>query len=391
MFEVMETVGEPGDSGLIDAMDETHAQISHAQRELLSLIAQADHRESWRDSGARDLAHFLAMRYGISQWKAHRWIAAAHALERLPRLSRAFARGELGIDKVVELARFASSETEGHLISWARDVSCMTIRHRGDLATRASTEEVVETEQARSLSWWYFDEGRRFGLEAELPAAQGAIVARMLERAAGSIPVMPDEQGASFASARRADALVALCSARIAADPDPDRATVVVHAQLEGLVSGSGGCEVEDGPVLHPETVRRLLCNGRVQTVVEDEGGNVLGLGRLTREPSSWMVRQVRYRDRGCRFPGCGTRAFTEAHHVVFWRHGGRTDLDNLVLICSFHHRLVHEHGWSVKRDAEGTVRWFGSDGTRYRAGPSPGVRDEDRDDAEQLLLAATG
>jgi predicted restriction endonuclease len=47
------------------------------------------------------------------------------------------------------------------------------------------------------------------------------------------------------------------------------------------------------------------------------------------------MVRQIRYRDRGCRFPGCGTAAFTQAHHIRWWRHGGRTDLDNLLLICS--------------------------------------------------------
>ena len=105
----------------------------------------------------------------------------------------------------------------------------------------------------------------------------------------------------------------------------------------------------------------------------------------MAREPSAWMLRQIRYRDRGCRFPGCGTRSFTQAHHIVWWRNGGRTDLDNLLLICSFHHRLVHEHGWSVKRDDDGTLGWFRRDGHRYRAGPSPGV-DEDMD---QLLAAA--
>jgi hypothetical protein len=167
--------------------------------------------------------------------------------------------------------------------------------------------------------------------------------------------------------------LVALCSARVGSDPDPDRATVVVHARLEGLVNGSGGAELEGGPVIHPETVKRLLCNARVQTVIEDERGDVVGMGRLTREPSPAMVRQIRHRDRECRFPGCGARAFTEAHHVTFWRHGGRTDLDNLVLICSFHHMLVHELGWRLTRD-NGSVRWFRSDGRVYRAGPSPGI-----------------
>jgi len=95
------------------------------------------------------------------------------------------------------------------------------------------------------------------------------------------------------------------------------------------------------------------------------------------------MVRQVRYRDRGCRFPGCGTRRFTEAHHIVWWRRGGRTDLDNLLLICSFHHKLVHELGWRIERDRGGTVRWFRPDGIRYRAGPLPDT------ELEQEALAA--
>jgi hypothetical protein len=176
-----------------------------------------------------------------------------------------------------------------------------------------------------------------------------------------------------FVSARRADALVALCSVRIAADPEPDRATVVVHARLDGLEQDTGGCEIEGGPVIHPQSVRRLLCNARVQTVVEDGHGTVLGIGRASRAVPAWMLRQVRHRDRECRFPGCGSRRFTEAHHLRWWRHGGRTALDNLALICSFHHRLVHEHGWSVKRDDANDLVWRRPDGTRYESGPSPG------------------
>jgi len=65
-------------------------------------------------------------------------------------------------------------------------------------------------------------------------------------------------------------------------------------------------------------------------------------------------------------------RRYTEAHHVRWWRRGGRTDLENLVLICSFHHKVVHEHGWSLSRNTEGTMSWFRPDGVRYRAGPGP-------------------
>jgi hypothetical protein len=84
------------------------------------------------------------------------------------------------------------------------------------------------------------------------------------------------------------------------------------------------------------------------------------------------MVRQLRYRDYGCTFPGCGSRRFAQAHHIAWWRHGGRTDLNNLLLVCTFHHKLVHEYGWTVRRDTDGIASWFFPDGTRYRAGPVP-------------------
>ncbi len=84
------------------------------------------------------------------------------------------------------------------------------------------------------------------------------------------------------------------------------------------------------------------------------------------------MIRQLEHRDRECRFPGCGTRRFTQAHHVIWWDRGGGTDLDNLVLLCFFHHKLVHEYGWGLERDRQGELRWFRPDGTGYRAGPGP-------------------
>jgi hypothetical protein len=358
---------------LTAALDTANAAIGRAQQRMLRLIADADRAEIWRDCGARDSAHWVAIRYGISEWKSRRWVAAAHALENLPLIAEALERGELGIDKVVELTRFATPYEEARLIRWAMTVSVGAVRHRGDLEARASIKDVRETERSREVTWWYHDDGRRFGLEADLLAASGPVIVNALEREAERIAAMPGEEDEVYASARRADALVALCSARIAADPEPDRATVVVHARLDGLEQDTGGCEIEGGPVIHPQSVRRLLCNARVQTIVEDRDGTVLGIGRLSRHAPAWLLRQVRHRDRECRFPGCGARRFTEAHHLRWWRHGGRTDLDNLAVICSFHHRLVHEHGWSVKRQATGDLLWRRPDGTRYESGPSPG------------------
>jgi hypothetical protein len=183
---------------------------------------------------------------------------------------------------------------------------------------------------------------------------------------------MPGEEWLEGMDARRADALVTLCSGRIASDPDPDRATLVVHASLETLAGGERNAEVEDGPVLAPETARRLACDARIQIVAEDRNGDPLRLGRLTRVPSAPIIRQLRHRDRECRFHGCGKRRFTNAHHVRWWSRGGRTDLDNLVLLCSFHHRLVHEGGWSLTLGARSDIEWFSPDGATYVAGPAP-------------------
>jgi len=180
---------------LITALDAANARMCSEQRGLLSLVAEVDRCEAWRDSGARDTAHWLSMRYGISGWKAYRWIAAAHALDVLPLISDALARGDLGLDKAVELTRFAVAETEARLLRWALDVSCAAIRRRGDVEARMSRAELLDVERDRSVVWWYYDDGRRFGLQADLPAADGAIVAKAIERVAQTVPVMPGEEG----------------------------------------------------------------------------------------------------------------------------------------------------------------------------------------------------
>jgi hypothetical protein len=352
---------------LVADIDEAHAALGAAHRRFLQLIAEVDRRRAWEDDGARDLAQWLWMRYGMSDWKARRWVQAAGVLPTLPRTTEALDRGELGIDKVVELARFAEPDTEDGLVRWAQHVSAGRIRREADLARAVRVDDGAAQDERRAVSWAYTDEGTRFELHADLPAAQGAVVVTAMDRVAAQVPELPHEAGSGGAAARRADALVAVCSARLADDADADRATVVVHTRTDTEVG-----QLETGGIAPRSTLERLLCSARIETVHEDRDGRAIGVGRITRVPPAWLLRQVRFRDQGCRFPGCGTRGFTQAHHIEFWRDGGRTDLDNLVTICTWHHKLVHEYGWWIKGSAEDELRWYRPDGERYRAGPTP-------------------
>jgi Domain of unknown function (DUF222) len=253
------------------------------------------------------------MQLDVSRWKAERWLRAGHALDRLPATADALERGDLGIDKVVELARFADDADDDALVAWARQVPAGAIRRAAELRSKERASGAASDDEDRWLEWRYVDDGRRFQLDAHLPSAQGAVVARALDRLADQVPLMPGEESHQAIGARPADALLALCSARLADDPDQDRATIVVHADLETLHDAGRNAMLEGGPAIPGTTVQRLLCNARVQTVVEHSDGSIAALGRTSREPSAWMMRQLRHRDETCRFPGCDSRRFTQA------------------------------------------------------------------------------
>lgn len=120
------------------------------------------------------------------------------------------------------------------------------------------------------------------------------------------------------------------------------------------------------------ETARRLACDCRWQLVAEDEAGRALGLGRKTRQTPTWLARQVRRRDGGCRFPGCSRKRWLHSHHVRWWIKGGPTDPDNLVAFCGYHHRLVHEGGWRIEGDPEGELRFVHPPGAVVSTRPVP-------------------
>jgi hypothetical protein len=94
--------------------------------------------------------------------------------------------------------------------------------------------------------------------------------------------------------------------------------------------------------------------------------------GRARRFPTNAQRREVVRRDRHCRFPGCTNQTFTNVHHIVPWEPGGLTDLDNLVLLCLYHHHLVHSDGWSMRGNASEALTFIGPTGRVMASRPSP-------------------
>jgi hypothetical protein len=135
----------------------------------------------------------------------------------------------------------------------------------------------------------------------------------------------------------------------------------MVHVDAEPELGAGGGAmgygvrfgaSLDDGTRVSAEALRRLTCDAALVPVTADtEAGKVLDVGRRTRTIPTALRRALWVRDGGCRFPGCGSRRFLHGHHVRHWMNGGATSLENLVLLCGFHHRLVHEEGF--RADAE--------------------------------------
>ena len=367
------------DDEIAEAIFRANARACAAHADMLRLLAEADRREFGERTEAQDMAAWVGINLGISWWQADRLVKTARALESLPLLRSALATGELGIEKVVELSRFATPEEEELLISWARNVPPGRIREEGDLRAKRSREESADISRERSVRWRYHDEGRRFALSADYPAAEGAVLAQAIELVRGTLPKLPEDvescTGAPAEDASRANGLLALATERVAPESDAGRATVVIHVRADAVARGEGS-RIEGGGIAGPETVDRLLCHARVQAVLEDGSGNAVRMTTAAHDPTPTMMRQLRYRDVGCTFPGCGSKRYSIAHHIAWWGLGGPTELGNLVLVCKWHHHLVHDFGWSLTRRADGEVRWYRPDGRRFRAGPGPPPRD---------------
>jgi hypothetical protein len=122
-------------------------------------------------------------------------------------------------------------------------------------------------------------------------------------------------------------------------------------------VPGAPGGDLEFAGAVPAATVQRLACDASVRRVLLGPDSAVVDVGRALRVPSGAGRAALRVRDQGCVWPGCERpSSWTNAHHVVHWGHGGKTNLDNLALLCHRHHWSVHEGGWQLVRAEHGRV-----------------------------------
>jgi hypothetical protein len=153
------------------------------------------------------------------------------------------------------------------------------------------------------------------------------------------------------------DALAMIVETFLAGEPGAraggDRCMVGVNVDAEVLAADDpdGTCAVDGEVALAPETetVRRLCCDSSVVAIVRGQNGEPLTVTKRTRTIPRSVRRAVHARDGGCRFPGCGEKVFIDAHHVRHWSKGGPSIPTNVLELCWFHHRLVHEGGWTVR------------------------------------------
>ena len=347
------------------------AHLAAATCRWLLLIAEFDAREGWAEWGVTSCAHWLSWRCGIGLTAGREHVRVARVLRGLPLLQEAFASGELSYSKVRAVTRVATEKTEPQLVELARHATGAQLeklcRQYGRVL-RATSERARSFQERQQLTTFWDDDGMLV-VQARLAPEDGAALMAALDQAAASVPEATFELGAG---AVRAQALTLLATG------GETSTEVVVHVDAETLSMDEikRQAEIADGPALSPETVRRLGCDAAVVTMIERDG-KPLSVGRRSRAIPPALRRALRSRDKGCRFPGCTHGHHLHAHHIQHWARGGPTEIGNLVQLCSYHHKLVHEGGYGIEPASGGGLEFRRPDGRvvsqRCQARPASG------------------
>jgi 5-methylcytosine-specific restriction endonuclease McrA len=362
-----------------DEIAELSAHLEAATARLLDLIREFDARGGW-SGGFRSCAEWLSWRVGLDPGAARERVRVARALATLPHLAQALARGELSYAKVRALTRVATPETEERLLTVGRSGTAAHVEQivRGwrRVDRKAEARETAKQHASRALHV-HRDEDGTVAIRGRLTPEVGALLLRALEAAreklylktrdATTPPTDPSAERPTAAQ-QRADALALLAESALHHEIDPgapgERYQVVVHVDAPVLTDPDqpGQSVLDDGVHVSAETSRRLACDASRVVMRHDSDGRLVEVGARTRTIPPSLRRALHQRDRNCRFPGCGL-PFGQGHHIRHWAQGGPTTLSNLALLCRQHHRAVHEEGYQVDRQLDGSLSFRRPDG----------------------------
>jgi hypothetical protein len=353
----------------LDALHDAEQLLRAAQAHV---VREIEARRIPVTAHATSCSTWLRDRLRMDVYAAGSLVKQARALEQRPALNEALIQGSVNaaqasvIDEAVrdlpeELEPAAIDKAESILIGWAGDLDPRQLRKHAqrvldhvapDLAHATTADNLRRQQeiayQRRSLKIYPIAYGR-VRINGVLDAESAAIVTAALE------PLCrPTAEGPLTYEQRRADALVEVCKLALRTGELPvdggEPPQMVVTVPFDMVSRSLGAGVVDSGDQLTPEQVRRLACDARIVPAVLGGQGQVLDLGRSRRLVSGPLHRALVLRDGGCAFPGCDRPPrWCEAHHIVPWAHGGPTSLDNMVMLCGFHHRMIHRTGWQVR------------------------------------------
>lgn len=360
-----------------ELMEETAAlsrRLASLAGRIVLVAAELDRREAWRDEGATSLEAWLTARCRVSSATARAWAHVGTRLVDLPALAGGLCEGAVSFDQVRAVVDVARPENEAALVAEAPACSVRRLTEVAEAAAaaRAGASSSARQHETRALR---FNDACR-SVSAQLPAEAYAEVRAGLELRAKQVP----SDGTTRWDQRLADALVALVrtprSTESAEEPPaPSPYVVVAHVPLETLTDEDSELagELEHRGLIDAVVARRLACDATLVVALDDDVGHTMYEGRARRDPTPTQRRELWRRDRHCRFPGCPNATFVNPHHLRWWkRDRGRTDLDNLALLCEHHHGLVHSKAWSVAGDANGELSFVGPSGRTMTSRPSP-------------------
>lgn len=350
------------------------------QLEQLSveLIAKLDRDGVFAERGYPRAAHAVADLLGCDTGQAMRRVRVAEQVTerlavdgqvlpaRLPATAAAFAAGEISLRHLEVIADALAGQAAGRLAptTWAgaeeelaKQASLYRPRELAyfarDLVNALDQDGAVPDErepaQVNELHLTRNPAGGGGRIKAQLDAPTFDAVATALDTL--SKPAAEDGRGLGE---RQADALGDVCRRTLDLGDTPtsggERPHLNVIIALSDLEHRARTATLDYGGSLLAADLRVLACDARVVPVVLGGAGQPLDVGRAMRTVPAYLRRAVVVRDRGCAFPGCERApAWCDVHHILEWECGGSTDIENLVMLCRFHHRLLHHDEWTVQ------------------------------------------